>query len=88
MIQQHLLSRSTALVSVAGSQGEIFALVDFGDESVPMEPFYGLVMGLGAFEYATVLGSTNTVHHLKKMKDYLKSTKKTKPDSKEQSVDY
>lgn len=88
MMKQQLLSRSVALAVIAvGSSPNIFALVEFGDESVPMGPFYGLFMGLGAYEYGTVSGSVNTVHHLKKLKDYLKSTKKPKPDVKEQPTE-
>ncbi|NTU73553.1 hypothetical protein HGB07_05305 [Candidatus Roizmanbacteria bacterium] len=94
--QVQLLSRSTALIGVGTSQKEIFALMNFGEESVPMGWIQGLAMGLGAYKYETASGSINTVHHLRKLPDYLdktkikmindalKSTKKTKPDAREQ----
>jgi uncharacterized membrane protein len=76
MVKQQLLSRSVALIGFAGGQQNIFALMDFGKESVPMGvPITGLVMGLGAYEYETVSGSVNTVHHLRKLDGYLKRTK-------------
>lgn len=76
MVKQQLLSRSVALIGFAGGQQNIFALMDFGKESVPMGvPITGLVMGLGAYEYETVSRSVNTVHHLRKLDGYLKRTK-------------
>lgn len=75
MVKQQLLSRSVALIGFASAQQNVFALMDFGEDSVPvMGPISGLVMGLGAYQYETVSGSVNTVHHLKKMKGYLKRT--------------
>lgn len=75
MVKTQLLSRSIALIGFASAQQNVFALMDFGKESVPMGPITGLVMGLGAYEYETVSGSVNTVHHLKKLDGYLKRTK-------------
>jgi hypothetical protein len=75
MVKQQLLSRSVALIGFAGGQQNIFALMDFGKESVPMGLMSGLVMGMGAYEYETVSGSVNTVHHLRKLDGYLKRTK-------------
>jgi hypothetical protein len=75
MVKQQMLSRSVALIGFAGAQQNIFALMDFGKESVPMGMISGLVMGMGAYEYQTVSGSVNTVHHLRKLDGYLKRTK-------------
>jgi hypothetical protein len=75
MVKQQMLSRSVALIGFAGSQQNIFALMDFGKESVPMGMISGLVMGMGAYEYETVSGSVNTVHHLRKLDGYLHRTK-------------
>jgi len=79
LVKQQLLSRSFALVGFASAQQNVFALMNFGDESVPMGPITGLVMGAGAYEYETVSGSVNTVHKLVRMKEYLKETKEPKP---------
>ncbi len=77
MVKTQLFSRSVALIGFAGAQQNVFALMDFGKESVPMSgPITGLVMGLGAYEYTTVDRSRNTVHHLRKLDGYLKRTKK------------
>ena len=75
MVKQQLFSRSIALIGFSGSQQNVFALMDFGEESVPMGMISGLVMGIGAYEYETVSGSLNTVHHLRKV-GYLTRTKK------------
>lgn len=45
-----LFSRSVALIGPAGGQQDVFALMDFGEKSVPIEgPITGLVMGMGAY---------------------------------------
>jgi hypothetical protein len=76
MVKTQLFSRSVALIGFAGAQQNVFALMDFGKESVPMsDPITGLVMGLGAYEYTAVDRSRNTVHHLRKLDGYLKRTK-------------
>ncbi len=94
MVKQQMLSRSVALIGFAGAQQNIFALMDFGKESVPMGMISGLVMGMGAYEYQTVSGSVNTVHHLRKLDGYLKRTKsqqqekdtRDKKESAEQAI--
>jgi hypothetical protein len=75
MVKQQLFSRSIALIGFSGRQQNVFALMDFGEESVPMGMISGLVMGMGAYEYETVSGSLNTVHRLRKV-GYLTRTKK------------
>jgi hypothetical protein len=84
LVKQQLLARNVALVGFVSAEQNIFAFMHFGDESVPIMPFYGLVMGAGAYEYETVSGSVNTVHKLIKMKEYLKDPRKPKPAPKEE----
>lgn len=69
LIKQHMMARTTALVGFIGPQDNYLALMDFGEESVPMGPITGTVMGVGAFRYETIAGSVNTIYHLKKIKD-------------------
>jgi hypothetical protein len=86
LVSIQLLSRTVTLAGygfVSNDSTKVAYLIDYGDESVPVTPFKGLFMGLGAFEYKTVSGSINTIPHLKKMKDYFKSNK-PKQEVKEQ----
>jgi hypothetical protein len=71
LVKQQLLDRNVALVGFVSPQPNVFALMIFPNESVPMGPIVGLVVGAGAYQYETVTGSVNTVHALIKMKEYL-----------------
>ena len=55
-----MLNKGKGLFSFVSSR-EPFALVDFGKDSVPMNYWYGVVIGKGAYSYETVRGDVNNI---------------------------
>lgn len=55
-----MLNKSRGLFSFISSS-EPFAMVDFGKDSVPVNYWYGVVLGKGAYSYKTVRGDLNNI---------------------------
>lgn len=55
-----LMNKGQALFSISTSTTP-FAFLDFGQESVPVDFFSGVVLGKGAYSYLTVNGSQNII---------------------------
>lgn len=55
-----MLNKSRGLFSFVSSR-EPFSMVDFGKDSVPVNYWYGVVLGKGAYSYKTVRGDLNNI---------------------------